>query len=126
MFDIGWSEMLLVGVIALLVFGPEDIPNIMYQAGKLMRRFRYMRYALSSQFEDFMEKAETSGKVDTRPNPKTPVRDTHEFDETDADEHLMDLLPPPDKDIPEIAVNIPDEPANDGPAPKPDTAANRG
>jgi sec-independent protein translocase protein TatB len=129
MFDIGWTELLLVGVIALFVFGPEDIPNIMYNAGKIMRRFRYMRYALSSQFEDFMEKAEVSGKVDARPSPKTPVRDPHEFDESEADEHLMDLIPPPAQDMPEKTVTIPDEPEkNDGPAPTnaPAAAADRG
>lgn len=109
MLDIGWTEMLMIGAVSLIVFGPDDIPKIMYNAGKLMRRFKYMRYALSSQFEDFMDKAETTAK----PQPKKaeqPARDTHENDESEADEYLMDLLPPPDKDMPEIAVNIPDEP----------------
>ncbi|NBX67070.1 MAG: twin-arginine translocase TatA/TatE family subunit [Proteobacteria bacterium] len=121
MFDIGWTELLLVGVIALFVFGPEDIPNIMYNAGKIMRRFRYMRYALSSQFEEFMEKAEVSGKAVAKPNPKTPARDPHEFDESEADEHLMDLIPPPEQDLPEKTVEIPEdlEKKNDGPTTQP-------
>lgn len=108
MFDIGWSELLLIGVVALFVFGPEDIPKIMYNIGRITRRFKYMRYALSSQFEDFMSKAEASGKHETA-GPKTPKRDTHDFDETEADEYLMDLLPPPEEDLPEIEVDIPEE-----------------
>lgn len=108
MFDIGWTELLLVGVIALFVFGPEDIPNIMYNAGKIMRRFRYMRYALSSQFEDFMEKNDVKQGPKAAP-AKMPTRDTHEFDESEADEHLIDLLPPPEKDLPEITIDLPEE-----------------
>ncbi len=34
MFDVGWSEMLVVVLIAVLVIGPKDIPKIMYQAGR--------------------------------------------------------------------------------------------
>ena len=29
MFDIGWTEMLVLGVIALLVLGPRELPNIL-------------------------------------------------------------------------------------------------
>lgn len=91
MFNIGWGELLVIAVIVLFAFGPEDIPKIMYNLGRVMRRFRYMRYALSSQFEDFMEKAEKSGN-------KTPARlkpslEVSADDEGDADQHLIDMLP---------------------------------
>ena len=55
MLDFGWAELFLIGLILLLVIGPKDIPNIMYQGGKLMRRLGYMRFALSQQFDDFMQ-----------------------------------------------------------------------
>jgi sec-independent protein translocase protein TatB len=55
MFDFGWAELFLIGLILLLVIGPKDIPNIMYQGGKMMRHLGYMRFALSQQFEDFMQ-----------------------------------------------------------------------
>ena len=47
MFDIGWTELLLIGVLILFLFGPEDIPKIMYNFGRIMKRFKYMKYALS-------------------------------------------------------------------------------
>jgi len=124
MFDIAWSELLLVGVICLFVFGPEDIPKLMYNFGRIIRRFRYLRFALSSQFEDFMQKAETSVKTPANTAPKIPTRDTHEFDETDADEYLMDMLPPPEN-MPERPVVLDDEPTDDT-ATKPAPAADRG
>lgn len=112
MFDIGWTELLLIGVLILFMFGPEDIPKIMYNLGKVLRRFRYMRYALSSQFEDFMEKAESAGKV---PAEKTEqlMRDSHPNDETDADEYLMEMLPPPEQELPEKSVSETDEQPTD-------------
>lgn len=48
----------MIGLIILLVVGPQDIPKIMYQAGRFFRRMHYMKFALSQQFDDFMEKAE--------------------------------------------------------------------
>lgn len=54
MFDVGWSEMLLVGAIAVLVIGPKDIPKIMYQVGRFARRLQYMKFAMSQQFDEVL------------------------------------------------------------------------
>ncbi len=40
MFDIGFSELLLVGVVALLVIGPERLPKVARTAGHLFGRFQ--------------------------------------------------------------------------------------
>jgi Tat protein translocase TatB subunit len=40
MFGLGFSEILIIAVLALLVFGPEKIPELMGQLGKWMRYFR--------------------------------------------------------------------------------------
>lgn len=40
MFDIGLQEMLLIGVIALLVFGPSKLPELGRMIGRAMREFR--------------------------------------------------------------------------------------
>ena len=47
MFDIGWSEMLIIGVVALVVIGPKELPGAlktfaywMKQARKLAREFQ--------------------------------------------------------------------------------------
>src|SRR5262249_17374194 len=108
--DIGWTELLVVAVIIIFAFGPEDIPKIMYNLGRIVRRFRYMRYALSSQFEDFMEKAEASGKVPPKPTPEIASLDKHPNDEGDADEYLMDMIPVPENVV-EKDISNDDEPA---------------
>lgn len=58
MFGIGWSEMLLTVVIAIVVIGPKDLPGALYALGKLSRK----GYALSRGFrkalDDIMKEAE--------------------------------------------------------------------
>ena len=55
MFDISWSEMLIIAVIAVFVVGPKDIPKIMYTLGRFFRRFQYMRFAMSQQFDEILK-----------------------------------------------------------------------
>lgn len=40
MFDVGWSEMLLVVAVAVVVIGPKDLPRALYAAGKFVRKIR--------------------------------------------------------------------------------------
>jgi len=42
MFGVGWTEMLLIGVVALIVIGPKDLPVVMRQMGKLIGTVRRM------------------------------------------------------------------------------------
>lgn len=55
MLDFGWSEFFLIVVLAIVLMGPKDIPDIIYQFGRLVRRLQYMKFALSRQFDAFME-----------------------------------------------------------------------
>jgi sec-independent protein translocase protein TatB len=40
MFDIGLGEILVLGVLALLIFGPEQLPKVAAQAGRMVRQLR--------------------------------------------------------------------------------------
>ena len=55
MLDFGWSEFFLIIVLAVFLLGPKDIPTVVYQAGRMVRRLQYMKYGLTKQFDDFME-----------------------------------------------------------------------
>lgn len=96
MFDFGWAELLIVGAIALFVIGPQDIPKIAYQAGKFFRRIRYMQYALTGQFDDFMAKAEAKAEGET-PKPEKKELDHDPMDEAAADAELLEMMPLPDE-----------------------------
>ncbi|MGB2969094.1 MAG: Sec-independent protein translocase protein TatB [Candidatus Nanopelagicales bacterium] len=42
MLDVGWGELLLLAVVALLIFGPDKLPKAAADAGRLVRRLREM------------------------------------------------------------------------------------
>lgn len=52
MFDIGWSELLLIGVVALIVIGPEDLPKLFRTLGRITGRARSMAREFSNAMED--------------------------------------------------------------------------
>lgn len=55
MFDVSWSEILVIVAIAVLVIGPKDVPKIMYNVGRFFRRLQYIRFAMSRQFDEILK-----------------------------------------------------------------------
>lgn len=51
MFDIGFSELLIIGVVALLVLGPERLPKAARFAGLWVRKARAQWYSVKAEFE---------------------------------------------------------------------------
>ncbi len=51
MFDIGFSEVLIIAVVALLVLGPERLPKAARFAGLWVRRARAQWYSVKAEFE---------------------------------------------------------------------------
>lgn len=63
MFDIGWSEMLVIGVVALIVVGPKDLPKMFHTLGQAMGKARGM----AREFQRAMDAAaRESGVNDIR------------------------------------------------------------
>lgn len=58
MFDIAWSEMLLIGGVALIVIGPKELPNALRTAGQAIGKVRRMAAEFQGQFNDAMREAE--------------------------------------------------------------------
>lgn len=80
MFDVGWSEIFMIGAVAVVAIGPGEIPEVMKTAARVMRRLQYVRFALSQQFEDMIKE---SGVDDLR---KSVNFEEKLFDEKAADE----------------------------------------
>ena len=55
MLDFGWAELFLIMALMVLVIGPNEIPSVMRGLGNLVRRFQYMKYSITRQFDDIME-----------------------------------------------------------------------
>src|SRR6202163_1301989 len=58
MFDISWTEFLLIGVIALIVIGPKELPGVMRALGQWTRKIRGMAADFQNQFQEAMREAE--------------------------------------------------------------------
>jgi sec-independent protein translocase protein TatB len=58
MFDISWSEFLLIGVIALIVIGPKELPGVLRTLGQYTRKVRGMAADFQNQFQEAMREAE--------------------------------------------------------------------
>ncbi|MFV0409946.1 MAG: Sec-independent protein translocase protein TatB [Paracoccus sp. (in: a-proteobacteria)] len=52
MLDIGWSELLVIGVVALIVIGPRDLPHMFHALGRITAKARAMAREFSSAMED--------------------------------------------------------------------------
>lgn len=52
MLDIGWSELLLIGVVALIVVGPKDLPVMFHTLGRMTAKARQMAREFSRAMED--------------------------------------------------------------------------
>jgi sec-independent protein translocase protein TatB len=58
MFDIGWSELVLIGVVALIAIGPKELPGVLRTVGQWMGKARKMAAEFQGQFQEAMREAE--------------------------------------------------------------------
>lgn len=58
MFDIGFSEIVVIGVIALIVFGPEELPRVARLAGRMLGNFRRYVDQVKSELDQEIQASE--------------------------------------------------------------------
>src|SRR3984957_2754306 len=58
MFDIGWSELVLIAVVALIAIGPKELPGVLRMVGQWMGKARKMAAEFQGQFREAMREAE--------------------------------------------------------------------
>ncbi|HEV2441406.1 MAG TPA: Sec-independent protein translocase protein TatB [Steroidobacteraceae bacterium] len=70
MFDIGFSEILVIFILALIVLGPEKLPRVVREVGRWVGRARAMARQFQEQLE---EEVDADRSRTTRPEPVRPV-----------------------------------------------------
>lgn len=58
MFDIGWSELLVIAVVALIAIGPKELPGVLRTIGQWLGKARRMATEFQGQFNEAMREAE--------------------------------------------------------------------
>jgi sec-independent protein translocase protein TatB len=84
MFDIGFSELLLFGIIALIVLGPEKLPQAARTAGQWYAKLRRTVSTLQSEIEAELDLAETRQQMQ---NELAKIRQT----ESDMKRELAEM-----------------------------------
>jgi Tat protein translocase TatB subunit len=107
MMDFSWSELLVIVIVAIFAVGPKQLPEVLYKAGRLVRRLQYIRYNISQQMEDYLHAGDLKDLRDTAPIHPSKTTITPYGPDTDIereeDSGIIDItdqpaLAPPVKD----------------------------
>jgi sec-independent protein translocase protein TatB len=109
MFDIGWSELLVIAVVAIVVVGPKELPRMMRTFGSYASKLRRMAGDFQRQFDDAMREAEIE-------EVKKAMHSVRDDLNAPIDKPLM--LPTPSKEASTGAASAASPPTSK-PAPKP-------
>ena len=123
MFDIGWSELLLIGIVALIAIGPKELPGALRTLGQWMAKVRRMASEFQNQFHEAMREAELADLKKEVDEMATKAQSYANFDPIDDIRKDIEKAasPPPDLDtLTDTAASPP--PASPPPAATPPVA----
>ena len=92
MFGVGLPELMVIAVVAIVVFGPDKLPEYARQAGRLVRQFRDFARTAQDQIRDELGPEYADLKL-TDLDPRQAIR-----------RHILEAM--------EEDVRDPDDPAN--------------
>lgn len=96
LFDIGWSELLLIGVVALVFIGPKDLPRALRVAGYWIGKARTLSREFQGSVEQMIREAELD-EMRQELKKATEFDINKEFQNTvDPDGSLAQSIRPPD------------------------------
>lgn len=72
MLDIGWSELILIGIVALIVVGPKDLPRMFHALGRMTGKARNM----AREFQRAMDDAAKATGLDEVRKDLNDIRDS--------------------------------------------------
>lgn len=113
MFGLGWMEMVVIAIVGLFVFGPERLPSIAADAGRMVRQLKEMAQGVTADLKSELgpELADLDLRDLRNLNPRTFVADQLFGDPKTASNGGPAVMRP------STAQNRPDTSPVDGPAP---------
>jgi sec-independent protein translocase protein TatB len=100
MFDIGWSELVVIAVVALIAIGPKELPAVLRTVGQYMGKIRRMASEFQGQFQDAMREAEMADMKKDFDEMSAAASDLTHFDpmadmQKELDSAMADKPPEP-------------------------------
>lgn len=115
MLDLGWSELLVIGVVALIVVGPKDLPRMLRTLGQYAGRAR----GIAREFQRSMDEAARQADIDELKDVKKGLDDMREAQYKMQREMGQSFLDKPKKTETKAAGAKPAEKAAGKPAEQP-------
>ena len=134
MFEVGWSELLVIAVVMIVVVGPKDLPNMLRTFGRTAAKLRAMAGDFQKQFNEALKEAElddVKSSIDSLRslNPMNEVRkQLNPFEQAAADvragvDTMMKPKPAADPAAPAADTPQPAEPLKNGATDMPGVSA---
>jgi sec-independent protein translocase protein TatB len=84
MFNFGWGELLLIGIVALIAIGPKELPTVLRTVGQALGKVRRMANEFQGQFQEALREADIADLKkqadDLTSSFKEQVTDISDFD----------------------------------------------
>jgi sec-independent protein translocase protein TatB len=80
MLNIGWGEFLIIGIVALIVIGPKELPGVLRMVGQWMTKLRRMASEFQGQFQEAMREAEMADLKKQVDDMTTQAKSYADFD----------------------------------------------
>jgi sec-independent protein translocase protein TatB len=80
MFDIGWGELLVIGIVALIAIGPKELPTVLRTLGQYMGKIKRMANEFQGQFQEAIREAEFADIKKQAEDIHSSVTDFASFD----------------------------------------------
>jgi sec-independent protein translocase protein TatB len=116
MFNIGWGEFLIIGIVALLVIGPKELPAVLRTIGQWTTKLRRMASEFQGQFHEAMREAEMADLKKDVDEMTAKAKSYAEFDP------IGDVRKELDSTHQQIESAFSDKPAAAATTPVPETA----
>ncbi|MBN9216740.1 MAG: twin-arginine translocase subunit TatB, partial [Mesorhizobium sp.] len=125
MFEVGWTEMLVIAIVMIVVVGPKDLPNMLRTFGRTTAKLRAMAADFQKQFNEALKEAELDDvkkSVDELRglSPMSEIKkQLNPFEQAAADvragvDAAMKPKPAPDPTAPAASTPQPAEPLKNG------------
>jgi sec-independent protein translocase protein TatB len=120
MFDIGWGELVVIGIVALIAIGPKELPGVLRTLGQTMAKMRRMAAEFQGQFQEALREAEMADLKKQADEMTSSVSDIANFDPMASAKKEMEAAFNPEP-TPAASAGAPEPapPAIDAPLPEP-------